>query len=162
MNKCPCGSNLTYDECCDPIIQGKKAAATAEQLMRSRYSAYAKGEIQYIFASSYPDTLKEIDEKGTREWAANCEWTNLKIIKTIDGDPQDNEGWVEFVASFKEKGINKEHHELSNFKKKDGVWYFVDGEGVAPKQFIRPTPKTGRNDPCPCGSGKKFKKCCLH
>ena len=52
------------------------------------------------------------------------------------------------------------HHELAEFRKSGDTWYFFDGKMVGPGQFTRETPKVGRNDPCPCGSGRKFKKCC--
>jgi len=64
------------------------------------------------------------------------------------------------LSSYKEQGVVRPHHEISRFLKKDGNWYFVDGQLVPPKPEIRKQPKVGRNEPCPCGSGKKFKKCC--
>ncbi|MEW8683176.1 MAG: YchJ family metal-binding protein, partial [Candidatus Thiodiazotropha endolucinida] len=70
------------------------------------------------------------------------------------------EASVEFIATYKEGGMVRPHHEISRFLKQDGVWYFVDGQLVAPKTEKRHQPKVGRNDPCPCGSGKKYKKCC--
>jgi SEC-C motif-containing protein len=67
---------------------------------------------------------------------------------------------VEFIATFKEKGVVRHHHERSNFSRVDGEWFFVDGEPVLPETRVNQSPKIGRNDPCPCGSGKKYKKCC--
>ena len=160
MDKCPCGSEFTYDECCGPLIKGERAAVTAEQLMRSRYSAYARKEIGYLLTSLHPDHRSDFDEKSTRAWAESAEWHNFEVLKTFGGGPEDDEGRIEFVASYTEKGIKKEHRELSSFRKKEGTWYFEKGEAVPPKQVVRSTPKTGRNDPCPCGSGTKFKKCC--
>jgi SEC-C motif domain protein len=63
-------------------------------------------------------------------------------------------------AEYSENGERIKHHELAQFKNENGTWFFWDGGPPKPKQFIRQAPKTGRNDPCPCGSGKKFKKCC--
>jgi SEC-C motif domain protein len=162
MNLCPCGSNLNYDECCEPIIKGAKRALTAEALMRSRYSAYVKQEIQYLHDSLHPDFRKDFDMKATAAWAASSEWQKLEIINTIAGGIEDEAGQVEFVATYKDKAksVENKHHELSRFKKKDGVWYFVDGGPAPVQQYVRATPKVGRNDPCLCGSGKKFKKCC--
>jgi SEC-C motif domain protein len=160
MTNCPCGSNITYEECCRPIITGERKAATAEQLMRSRYSAYVKNELDYILTSLHPESRSDYDEKSTRAWAENTQWHKIDILQTAGGGPEDVEGEVEFIASYSENGVEKEHHELSSFKKEDGTWYFVSGKIAPIKQFIRSTPKTGRNDPCLCGSGKKYKKCC--
>jgi SEC-C motif-containing protein len=160
METCPCGSELNYSECCELIIKGEKNADTAEQLMRSRYSAYAKMEIPYIYTSLHPDHRKDYNEKSTRAWAANSQWHNLEINETYEGTAEDTVGQVEFTAIYSENSIKKKHHEMAYFKKEDDTWYFVDGKAVAPKQFVRTSPKVGRNDSCPCGSGKKFKKCC--
>jgi len=160
MDTCPCGTNIAYDECCLPLIKGDRTALTAEEVMRSRYSAYAMHEIGYIRESLHPDHRTDFDEKTTREWAESSEWHKLEIVSTIEGGAEDKEGKVEFIAAYSDKGINKEHHELSTFKKVDGKWYLVNGEILSHKPVVRTTPKTGRNDPCTCGSGKKFKKCC--
>ncbi len=160
MTTCPCGSNLNYEECCLPLIKGDMTALTAEQLMRSRYSAYAMKEIAYLKSSLHPDHRSDFDENTSRAWAESAEWLKLDIIDTIGGGAEDSEGKVEFIATFTEKGIKREHRELSTFKKEAGTWYLVDGEVQRPMPVVRETPKTGRNDPCPCGSGRKFKKCC--
>jgi len=161
MDTCPCGSNLAYTECCLPLIKGERSAETAEQVMRSRYSAYARKEIEYLFTSLHPDHRSNYDEKSTRAWAESAVWHKLEILETTDGGSEDIEGKVEFIVSYTEQGLKKNHHELSTFRKESGTWYFVSGENVPPKQVVRSEPKTGRNDPCPCGSGKKFKKCCM-
>jgi SEC-C motif-containing protein len=159
MDLCPCGSNSAYAECCRPLIKGERGATTAEQLMRSRYSAFVKKEIDHLLASLHPDHRADYDEKSTRAWAEGVEWQGIKIVNTIAGGPEDGEGQVEFVASFIEKGNRQEHHEVSSFKKEKGAWYFSTGKAM-PKPAVRAAPKTGRNDPCPCGSNRKFKKCC--
>jgi SEC-C motif-containing protein len=84
----------------------------------------------------------------------------LKILDVKAGRPEDDEGTVEFIATYKDHDLVKPHHEISSFRKLDGNWYFVDGELVPPVTEVRSQPKVGRNDPCPCGSGKKYKKCC--
>jgi SEC-C motif-containing protein len=117
-------------------------------------------EITYLHTSLHPDKRSDFDEKSTRNWAECAEWHKLEIVETFGGGPGESEGRVEFVASYTEKGIKREHHELAGFRKNDGIWYFDSGEVVPPKQVVRSVPKTGRNDPCPCGSGKKYKKCC--
>jgi SEC-C motif-containing protein len=159
MDVCPCGSQAAYDSCCGPLIKGERPALTAEQLMRSRYSAYVKQEMAYILASLHPDHRNDYDEKSTRSWAERAQWHGIAIMNTVKGAPEDSEGQVEFTVSYTENGFKQEHHELSSFKKKDGTWYFTNGKTM-PKPVSRATPKTGRNEACPCGSGKKFKKCC--
>lgn len=160
MDPCPCGSKRTYTECCGPVIDGSRAAATAEELMRSRYSAYAMKEIDFLRTSLHPDQQSGFDEKSTREWAERSEWHSLAIIATSDGRAEDADGRVEFMATFTDGGTRREHHERASFRKEDGRWYFVDGEVLPPRQVVRMEPKVGRNDPCPCGSGRKHKKCC--
>lgn len=160
MDRCPCGSELSYAECCEPVIKGVRAAENPEQLMRSRYSAYVKTEIDYLAASLHPDHRKDFDPKNTRSWSESAEWHKLEIIGTKNGGPDDDEGEVEFIATFTQNGNMMKHHELASFRKEEGKWYFVDGKAAAPQQYVRPEPKVGRNDPCSCGSGKKFKKCC--
>jgi len=159
MTLCPCGSNVPYESCCRPVIAGEQKAATAEQLMRSRYSAYVKKEIGHILNSLHPDHRTDYDEKSSRAWAERAEWHGIRILKTVGGGTDENKGQVEFVVSYTENGLKQEHHELSSFRKKEGVWYFEAGKTM-PKPVYRAEPKTGRNDPCPCNSGKKFKKCC--
>jgi SEC-C motif-containing protein len=159
MDTCPCGSQTVYAECCRPLIKGEQSAKTAEQLMRSRYSAYVKNELGYILTSLHPEHRSDYDEKSTRTWAESAVWHGISILKTSGGGVDDSEGEVEFVVSYTEKGLKQEHHELSSFKKEGGTWYFVTGKTM-PKPVSRALPKTGRNDPCSCGSGKKFKKCC--
>ena len=159
MDSCPCGSQVAYETCCRPLIKGEQPALTAEQLMRARYSAFVKKELEFIFISLHPGYRSDYDEQSTRAWAESAEWQGIKIVKTIAGGPEDGEGQVEFVASYVEKGNKQEHHELSAFKKEKGVWYFTSGKTM-PKPVVRVAPKIGRNDPCSCGSGRKFKKCC--
>ncbi|HXV22182.1 MAG TPA: YchJ family protein [Desulfuromonadales bacterium] len=158
MNSCPCGSGAEYAACCEPIITGKKAAETAEQLMRARYSAHVKVEIDFLFESTHPDHRQGYDHKGTRTWAENSEWHGLQILETVQGGPRDAEGEVEFIARFRDKDGLRSHHERGQFKRQDGCWLFTEGTMVKPQPLS--ASKVGRNDPCPCGSGSKFKKCC--
>lgn len=155
---CPCGSGRTYSECCEQIITGGRSAETAEQLMRARYSAYVFAEMDFVFESTHPDHRQGYDHAGTKEWAETAEWQGLEIIDTNRGEADDSIGEVEFIARFIEKGDNREHHEAGQFKRKDGRWYFTEGRMVRPKPLT--VAKVGRNDPCTCGSGFKYKKCC--
>lgn len=157
MSSCPCGSGKAFANCCSPIISGQEKAATPEALMRSRYSAFATGEAEFLTQSLHPEHRHDHDADATKRWAENSDWLGLEIVSSEAGD---EEGMVEFIATFKEKGIVRRHHEKSQFKKDGGDWYFVDGQVVPPATQVKSGPKVGRNDPCPCGSGKKYKKCC--
>lgn len=160
MTDCPCGSGLSYSDCCEPFITGKENAPTAEKLMRSRYTAYAMEQIEYLHDSLHPDHRADHDVNAARKWAADSDWLGLKILNIEKGQENDEEGIVEFQASYREKGQVRQLHEISRFEKKDGRWFYVDGEMPKPETVRHEAQKVGRNDPCPCGSGKKYKKCC--
>jgi SEC-C motif-containing protein len=159
--KCPCGTDLELDACCGPVIAGKRPAPTAEALMRSRYSAYALKNADYILDSHDPQRRGELEPDATRQWAERTQWLGLAVLGTKAGGEHDDRGEVEFVARFRdERGVEHRHHERSTFVRREGRWYFHDGEVQPQAPIKRDAPKVGRNDPCPCGSGKKYKKCC--
>ncbi|MCF6178944.1 MAG: YchJ family protein [Geopsychrobacter sp.] len=158
MNNCPCGSGNDYAACCEPIITNQKPAATAEQLMRARYTAHEKLAIDFLFESTHPDHRKGYDHEGTRTWAKNSEWLGLEIVETTDGGPQDTTGDVTFIARFREKKGLRSHHERGQFIQQKGRWFFTQGEMIKGQPVS--VNKIGRNDPCHCGSGLKYKKCC--
>ncbi|MGD9547899.1 MAG: YchJ family protein [Candidatus Krumholzibacteriia bacterium] len=158
--QCACGSQLTFEECCRPVIKGERFAETPEQLMRARYTAYTMVEMEFLEESMHPDTRENSDPQGTRDWAENSKWLGLEILKASGDGPDDEAGEVEFIASFEYGGEFSPYHEVATFSKVDGRWYFVEGRKGVNKPLRREEPKVGRNDPCPCGSGKKFKRCC--
>jgi SEC-C motif-containing protein len=157
---CPCGSGLAYKTCCEPIIKGKQPAATAEALMRSRYTAYATGEIGHLGASLRADDRGSFDPESAKEWAESAQWNRLEIVTTERGGTEDADGIVEFKAHYTVKDQEQEHHERARFARENGRWVFVEGRVIGRDPYRREEPKVGRNDPCACGSGKKFKKCC--
>jgi SEC-C motif-containing protein len=126
--------------------------------MRARYSAYVRAEMDFLFETTHPKHREGYDHKGTREWAESAEWLGLEILETTRGGEGESIGEVEFIARFKDKGMTREHHELASFKREKGNWYFTEGSMVKPKPIT--VSKIGRNEPCPCGSGAKYKKCC--
>jgi len=158
MNSCPCGSGIDYADCCEPIITGKRLAETAEQLMRARYSAHVTVAVDFIYESTHPDFREGYDHKGTKSWAEKSEWLGLEILGTVDGGVDDKKGEVEFIARFRNEDGTRRHHERGHFLRKGKKWLFSEGKMVK-SQPISVT-KIGRNDPCSCGSGKKYKKCC--
>lgn len=160
MSGCPCGSGTAFDICCGPILSGAVPAETAEALMRARYTAYARRQTEFLGESLHPDQRHDYDSAATRRWAQKSQWLGLEVVACKDGGTGDDAGEVEFVAVYKENEAIHRHHEKSQFTKLNGRWYFVDGEIVPPATRVNAAPKVGRNDPCPCGSGKKYKKCC--
>ena len=160
MDLCPCGSERPYKQCCEPYIRGTRNAPTAEALMRSRYCAYVKSEIDYIYGTTHSSQRGKFDRKESEDWSQKTDWHSLEICQTDAGGEEDHAGTVEFIARYRNRGKMARHHEVAEFKKEEGQWYFFDGHAPKYEQVKRDGAKIGRNDPCPCGSGKKYKKCC--
>jgi SEC-C motif-containing protein len=155
--QCPCQSGEMYTQCCGPFICGETFPATAEKLMRSRYTAYTQGDSSYLIATWHPDTVPlDLSFDGN-----TVNWKSLSILSTELGQQTDHEGKVEFEARFQAGNQTSRMRENSRFTKVDARWYYVDGEvDRAPKNTVASPKKVGRNEPCSCGSGKKFKRCC--
>ncbi|MDX1321152.1 MAG: YchJ family protein [Oceanospirillum sp.] len=152
---CPCQSGETFGACCKSYITGDALPETPEQLMRSRYSAYVLADLEYIEQTTQKDVRPQYDFEGLKAWAENSEWLGLKVHNT---ETEGDSGRVQFTARYREKEGIINHSEDSKFVREDGRWFFVHG-----KDYTPPAEKNaGRNDPCPCGSGKKFKKCCMN
>lgn len=154
---CPCGSQKNFGECCQPLLENQSQATTAQALMRSRYSAFVTGNIDYLVDTLHPDKRQPQDRELLTGALQNTNWLGLQVRSCEKGLEGDERGSVEFVATWSEPGQSGFLHERSRFIKQDGRWYYVDGElfDTAGKTIAKP----GRNDPCWCGSGKKFKKC---
>ncbi len=159
MENCCCGSEKAFAACCQPFMDMKLNAVTAEQTMRARYSSFVHGNFEYLKSTYDPSSLDKYNEEEIKSWSTKSQWLGLEIIDTQDGGKQDKFGTVEFKAKYKQDGQIFVHHELSTFQKIDQKWYFTDGK-VVNSTIKRDQEKVGRNDPCPCGSGKKYKKCC--
>lgn len=148
---CACGSGSAYASCCKLLHQGA-AALSAEQLMRSRYTAYALGLIEYLVSSTLPAQQSQLDRQAMAQWSSASNWLGLIIESATPCETQTLKAQVTFVARWADPdGQQHSHRECSDFVRKRGQWYFVD-----PNHPL----KVGRNDPCPCASGKKFKQCC--
>jgi len=155
---CPCGSGQTFAACCQAYLIGAPAP-TAEATMRSRYAAFVVGDYGYVERTLAPEALVDFSRAELETIAGNLTWLGLDIRSTEKGDASDSEGTVEFTARFKSNGENGLHHERSQFRKDGDQWLYVDGVMNPKGQPVHVT-KIGRNDPCSCGSGKKYKKCC--
>jgi len=155
---CPCGTGKNYDQCCLPYISGAQNAPNPEALMRSRYSAYVKHDIDYIIATCSEKESQTVDKAQTESWSKESTWLGLQILSATSVTTADTKGDVEFIASYIQDGVRHDHHEKSGFIKLNGKWLF-DYANVIPTTIQRVEAKTGRNEPCPCGSGKKYKQC---
>ena len=144
---CPCGSGIALADCCGKWHQGQPAPS-AERLMRSRYSAYTLGLIDYLVATTLPAQQAALDRDSMRAWSLGSTWLGLEVEGS---ELIDTHAFVTFTARWHDGDGEHSHRERSAFVQQDGRWYFIDP--TAPL-------KAGRNDPCPCGSGQKFKKCC--
>lgn len=153
---CPCGTGLELDACCGPILDGVPAP-TALALMRSRYTAYVRGAVDYLVETHDAPTRAGLDRAAIAAWSRETEWLGLEILDTVRGGEADDEGIVEFVARGRTRGAPFAQRERSRFRRAGGRWYYVDGTVVRERARAAPTP--GRNDPCPCGSGMKYKRC---
>lgn len=158
MSICPCGSGKALDDCCGPYIAGAPAP-TAEALMRSRYSAFVLGRFDHIERTHAAEASEDFDRAELEQTAREVDWIGLEILSTDGGGEGDDTGAVEFAARYSKDGGEQVHHELSLFRRENGAWKYADGK-FNPAPPPRRVDKVGRNDPCPCGSGKKYKKCC--
>ena len=124
---CPCGSGLLFANCCQPIISGKKEALTAQELMRSRYTAFTQANVDYLMRSHSAKTRPIKERKSIEKWAKSVNWMGLTIIQTQAGDANDEIGYVEFKALYLENGKPQQIHEKSLFEREKGIWVYVSG-----------------------------------
>lgn len=120
--RCPCGSGLPHPECCGRLHGGAVTAATAEQLMRARYSAFALGEADYLLSTWHPTTRPR-----TLDLDPGVRWTRLDVLSTGGGGLLDREGTVEFRARYVASGRVGAQHEISRFVREGGAWHYLDG-----------------------------------
>ena len=153
---CLCGSKLSYEDCCGLYHSGEKNTPTAETLMRSRFTAYAMQKSDYLLntwdSSKRPESINFEKE--------NAQWLRLEIVNTKKGGVKDTKGIVEFKAYFLADGEESVMNEISRFKKIAGRWFYLDGLVKSVSKAHNSANSQGKNAPCPCGSGKKFKRCC--
>jgi SEC-C motif-containing protein len=161
MKTCPCCSGKSYKDCCEPFIITTSYPQTPEILMRSRYTAFALANVDYIFHTMADQALLSSDRASTQSFIDDVEWLGLEIISAAKPSSNESEGIVEFVAHYKVNGEVKILSERSQFAKKEGRWFYVSGEHKLMRSVAHRSNTPNRNDPCSCGSGIKYKKCCL-
>jgi SEC-C motif-containing protein len=156
---CPCGSGISFSSCCHAIIEGKSLAASPEQLMRSRYSAYATKKPAYIYNTYATSTQKSQSLDDIAQWAEHTRWCSLTINYASDYNAQDyseTHPSVDFTAFYFHENHFYRMRENSRFILEQGHWRYLDGEVTYSDELA--TPK--RNEQCFCGSTRKFKQCC--
>jgi SEC-C motif-containing protein len=157
---CPCCSGKEFVDCCGRFLSGKQKPVTAEDLLRARYTAFVQGKVDYIIQSHHSRTRHEVKREEIEDWSKNSEWIGLQVVQVENGKAEDDKSTIAFCARYKADDKVHDHWEQSYFEKEGGEWRFLDAKGIQIGTYRRPEPKIGRNDPCSCGSGKKFKKCC--
>lgn len=146
FSACPCGSKQRYGECCEHFHLGEATPPTPEALMRSRYCAFAMGLADYLLETWHPDT-----RPSSLGDLSDTEWMRLDILEHAQSG---DSGRVRFRATFRERRRWAVLEEDSRFVYREARWVYQDG--VPNVSRLKP----GRNDPCPCGTGYKFKSCC--
>lgn len=126
---CPCGSGRDYARCCGPYLDGASVPPSAEALMRSRYTAYVRGDAHYLLRTWHPSTRPAELDLAT----PGLRWLGLTIKRCEHGGPNDAEGTVEFVARMRRGGRAARLHEISRFVREDGHWLYVDGKLQGPR-----------------------------
>jgi SEC-C motif-containing protein len=155
ISACPCCSGRPYESCCLPILEGRHAT-TAEALVRSRYTAFAMKRLDHVENTHAPEIKDDFNRAEAERIAEEFEWSNLRIHKASeDGD----EAEIEYVMQVRKDKALITKAAKSRFRKESGRWLFVSTKPAPHLEQIRST-KVNRNDPCPCASGKKYKKCC--
>lgn len=149
LELCPCQSGIDYQNCCKPLHIKDKYATTALQLMRSRYSAFVKGEINYIVETTVPNQQTLLNKQALTDWAHSVQWKGLHILDYQEKLDK-NKSSVTFKALFQTQDGDQIHDERSLFVNIQDRWYFADPTVELPSQ----------KSPCICGSKKKFKHCC--
>jgi len=151
---CPCGSQLNRKACCIPLLEGGSVAETAEQLMRSRFTAFVLEDVDYLLATHHRSKHSPTERQQLTETLKQHRWLSLDVVRSIRGGKNNDNGTVEFIARYTDGKQLEQLHECSSFIKENGRWFYLSGNFLnTPIKF------PGRNESCWCGSGKKYKRC---
>lgn len=157
--QCPCGSGNNFIQCCDLLINKNELAQSPEQLMRSRYSAYATNNAEYIY-NTYADISQASQSiSEIKEWAEQTVWLKLVIHSTssfVNNHCKSTLPTVHFSAYYRHENKYYQLTEKSQFCFEREQWRYLDGEVSQSDELAIP----GRNALCFCGGNKKFKRCC--
>ena len=163
--RCFCCSSKPFQACCEPFIKGDKTPVTAEQLMRSRFSAYATAQYSYILDTYTKEKQQGLSVDDLAQSAQDAKWFALQVHDAQSEESAEpntsatlHSDTVEFTAFYFEDKKMYQLHETSNFRVENGAWRYHDGTLHDDCGKV----KYGRNLPCVCGSNKKFKQCCAN
>ncbi len=159
---CYCGSETDYATCCKPYHEGARVPS-AEALVRARFSAFSIQNYAYIVETTHPDFREDLSIEGLQQSTGNITWKGLEILENAIHPAKDGAHsfpTVTFRVYYEYDEKLYELAETSYFQEEDGILYFADGVAHRQEGYRRTSAKVGRNEPCPCGSGKKYKKCC--
>ncbi|MEY3090241.1 MAG: hypothetical protein RL113_557 [Pseudomonadota bacterium] len=148
FQQCYCKSGLNFAECCEPLLKVERFPQTPLALMRSRYSGYCLGDVNYLQATTYDHQWSDEELKFIQDWADESFWQHLEIIEA-------KENIVEFKAYYIYEQTQHLHHERSRFIRLNDTYQYVDGDIYEDKVVFT------NNQSCICGSGLKYKRCCL-
>ena len=154
--RCYCCSNKLFSQCCQPFVEGMHLPQTAEQLMRSRFTAYAIHRYDYVLNTYSREKRSKLSASQLEESAAGAVWFALSVMPSQTVSLDNESDMVEFTAYYFEGKSLFQLHETSSFIKEEGSWRYHDGVLADDCGKV----KYGRNLPCLCNSGKKFKQCC--
>lgn len=155
MTRCPCCSEREFDQCCAPILAGAPAPS-AEALVRSRYTAFVMRNLDHVERTHAPEVRDDFNRAEAERLAEECHWHSLHIHSAKETD---DVAEVEYVVRLRKDQKIMPRASASRFRRKNGEWLFVSSKPAQHIAHLR-TVKIGRNDPCVCNSGRKFKKCC--
>lgn len=135
----------------------KSWPATPRELLDARYHAHVKADVDFILASTHPEMRDKVDQGVIQNWCKQAHWLGYQVEEE---KIEDTKAFITFLLKYEENQKLVNHYEMAEFRKEEDKWYYYDSSFPKPKTVKREEPKLGRNDPCSCGSGKKFKKCC--
>ena len=158
---CACGKGESIAVCCGPVIEFARKPTTAEELARARYTALSGGHVGFLAQTAISPAGQAVPEEAFRQLAETGTFVGFEILRGSDGNEEDDRGWVEFTAQYITAGQTLPLKERAEYRRDAGEWRYVyTGPADASRTVRREHPKVGRNAPCPCGSGKKHKRCC--
>jgi len=128
-----------------------------KNLLQARYDAFVRGDVDFIMESHHPETQNQIEREAVESWSLNSKWKGLEVSQISEEDQ--DKCFIHFTVTYERKYETTYHSEIAEFRKHEGRWYYYDSEFPKPETIKRGSEKLGRNDPCHCGSGKKYKKC---
>lgn len=126
-DRCPCGSGDTFGACCAPVLSQQRRAGTAQTLMRSRFTAFATGDLEHLLRSWHPRTRPHREDLAA-SLDEDVRWLRLTVHGTTAGGPFDDAGTVEFTAISRGPEGRQVQRENSRFVREGGAWLYVDGE----------------------------------